>query len=213
MDEKTQVLVVSDRPLSTLGLRTLIEESQDLEWAGRTSSDADVARLVEQTRPDVVVLDCYLVHTSAATLAETLQQREPAVQMLALNPVADAAHLGELLSAGVRGYLLKTESESAVLEALRAIGRGEARISPDLAALVSTFIQGKKTDPPKLTRREGEILRLLAMGKSNAEIAKELHLTAGTVKNHITRIYDKLEVTTRVEAVLWALREGVVKVS
>jgi DNA-binding NarL/FixJ family response regulator len=159
----------------------------------------------------VVVVHSYLVHQDGESLAADIRRGHSESRVLVLSLLIDERHLRAMLEAGANGYLLTSEEPQAIVEAVRAVARGEFRLSDRLRELLVTLPQTKAA-PPELSERELEVLRLVALGWENAAIAAELGLAVGTVKNHIVAIYSKLGVHSRVEAVVWALREGLVKI-
>jgi DNA-binding NarL/FixJ family response regulator len=208
-----KVLFICDHPITCLGLRVLLSEAEDIEIVGEFSSRAGVPEQVNALQPDLILLDCYLSDLGEENLAAAFAAQGLPARLLVFSPILDEQHLRRMLEAGVTGYLLRTEAPEAILQAVRATSRGELWLSARLAQIVAGWWRGEEPPPPpELTEREREVLRLMAQGKHNVEIAETLGIAVGTVKNYVASIYDKLGAHNRVEAVLWALRQRLVEV-
>jgi DNA-binding NarL/FixJ family response regulator len=203
-----RVLLIGDHPIFCLGMKTLLDEAEEIQLIGCCSSGEHVLNRVKAAQPDMILFDCYLAEKPAESLAEEISRLRPSTSMLAFSPIIDAHHLREMLAAGCSGYLLTTEELQTILKCIRAVARGELRLSSRLTAFMLDRASGQDAPPSQFTARELEVLQLVARGKSNAEIAEELGIVEGTVKNHVATIYSKLGMRTRVEAALWALRNG-----
>ena len=214
-----RVLLADDQPLLREGLRLILERFEDIEVVGEVDDGtAAVTRSAELT-PDVVLMDLRMPNgdgiTATRALAATPQPR-PAV--IVLTTFDDDESVLEALRAGAVGYLLKDVRSEKLAEAIRVAARGETFLQPSVAAKVVAELQRvgaeQQTSPPPpvpdLTDREREVLRELAAGRSNREIARAVHLSEGTVKNHVTRIFEKLGVRDRVQAALRAREHGLV---
>ena len=191
------VILIGDHPVTLAGLEVTCAAAGDIRVLARADCEGALEALREG-QPDVVIIDAYLPAFCGDEITSEIKQGEPGAAVLVLAPLVDEGHLRLMLDLGVEGYLLKSEPVEAILEAIRAISGGQRRLSAALAGLLV------KPAHAELTQREIEILRLIAQGLSNQQIAAALGLSEGTVKNHVVNIYAKLGVRTRLEALLWA---------
>jgi DNA-binding NarL/FixJ family response regulator len=210
-DQLIRILIVSDQPVSALGLHTLLSQQSDMEVIGHVSSGKDVLEKVAQIQPDVLLLDCYLIHNPADIIAREVSSLDMPVEIMAINPIIDEPHLKSLLEAGARGYLLSSEPLESITNAVRKVAAGERWLSSPLANRLLTQETRKIDHGESLTRREKEVLALMVKGHTNMQIAEHLAIAVGTVKNHLKNIYAKLGVHTRVEALLLAGEYGLVE--
>ncbi len=210
------VVIVDDHPLVRAGLRAVLAPTGDIRVVGEGASGADALRLVEQHRPDVLVLDVHLPDADGMKVTRMLNERRVSTAVLILTVQDDRGTVFGLLDAGATGYVLKDDALETLATAVRAAARGETWLSPAVAGLVVRRAMEKKTQsqPPELplTPRETEVLSLLAQGLDNAAIARRLVLTKRTVQNHVSNIYGKLGVSSRTEAALLAIRHGLVQI-
>lgn len=193
-----RVLVVDDHPLFRSGLRGLLETVADVEVVGEAADgDTAVSRAVE-LRPHVVLMDLNLPGTPGLEATRRIVAAAPEVAVLVLTMLADEASVVAALRVGALGYVLKEAGQDEVVAAIRTVAAGGAVLGPGLA--------GRLLDRPSpgiaLTHRESEVFALLARGRSNSEIARELGLSLKTVQNHVSSVLGKLQVRDRTEAVL-----------
>jgi NarL family two-component system response regulator LiaR len=203
-----RVLLADDHPALMIGLRVLLDRAPDVEVVGEAEDGLVALAAIESLNPDVAVLDCQLPGLSGAQVATEVQRRALSVRVLALSAYTDDRFVYAMLEAGAIGYLLKEEAPGTIVRAVRAAAGGEAYFSPAVAARAAAWARGER--PAGLTERELEVLQLLAEGLSNKEIAQGLSVTTRTVNFHVGNILRKLDVLSRVEAVVWAKDHGVV---
>ena len=212
-----RVVLVDDQTLIRHGLRALLSLAPDVEVVGEASDGREGLDVVAAERPDVVLLDLRMPVLDGIGMLEELAQAEHRPAVLVLTTFDDDDLVVAALRAGARGYLLKDVTLDEVVEAVRTLTRGERLVQPAITARVLDRLVGRQLDEPvpagpqvQLTARETEVLRLLAAGWSNREIARALHLAEGTVKNHVSALMLKLGVRDRTRAVIRALDLGLV---
>ncbi len=201
MTKPARILLVDDHPIVREGLRAYLSLQPGLAVVGEAESVPQALALLEQTNPDLVLLDVQLEGQSGLSLLETLQRRENAPRVLLLTSFLDEDYLREALRLGAAGYLLKRAGQGALLDGIRAALRGERSLDPAAAALLPTL----RDDPLKrLTPRERTVLKLLTEGLSNKAVAKRLDVGEKTVKTHVSSVLAKLGVKDRTQAALYA---------
>lgn len=209
-----RVALADDQTLVRQGIRSLLALVPDFELVAEASDGEEALRMVEATRPDVLLLDVRMPRGDGLFVARTLAERCALPPTLVLTTFDDDEAEREALRAGVRGFLLKDVSLERLVSAVRAVAAGGTAFEPALTERARRDLAGSpapagdegSTEP--ITAREREVLRLLAAGYSNREIAKSLCVAEGTVKNHVSHILDKLGVRDRTRAVLTAVRLG-----
>lgn len=214
-----RVLLVDDQKLIRQGIQTLLELEPDLQVVGTAENGRDGIAAVEQLRPDVVLMDVRMPEMDGVAATRVLSERLPQIGVIILTTFDDDEYVFEGLKAGARGYLLKDVSSDDIAAAVRTVAAGGALIQPSIARKVvaefsrlaagpsgSSAASAPPIDPlvQPLTERELEVLRALASGLSNREIADKLVITEGTVKNHVSNLLAKLDVRDRMQAVLKA---------
>jgi DNA-binding NarL/FixJ family response regulator len=212
-----RVLLVDDQPLFREGLRTLLSVHSDIDVVGEAGNGEEAARLIEELTPAVALMDIQMPVLDGVAATRRLRAAGSACRVIMLTTFDDDEKVFEGLRAGAVGYLLKDAPSEKLVEAIRATARGESFLQPSVAAkLVAEF--ARLTDHPSprpqplvepISDRELEVLRLIADGSSNKEIANTLVIAEGTVKNHITSILGKLGVTGRLQAVNKARELGI----
>ncbi len=207
--EIIRVLLADDHPVVRLGIKTELDGADGIEVVGEASSGDEALRLVEELRPDILVLDVVMPGMDGVEATRLLRERHPDLRILALSAYDENECVFGILKAGAIGYVLKEEALETIVKAIRVACRGETWLSPKVAEKVKRRAIGEKEGVP-LTERELEVLRLMAKGWRNRQIAKGLSISEGTVKNHVTNIYGKLGIHSRAEVVAWAWQQGLV---
>lgn len=208
-----RVLVADDQALFREALTTLLEVQSGIEVVGEAANGEEAVRSSAELRPDVVLMDLRMPVLDGIAATARLRAEQPAVRVLALTTFDDDEDVFAALRAGAVGYLLKDVSSAKLVEALLAAERGETVLQPSVAAkLVARVARLPKDAPPTehpLSDREVDVVRLLAEGRSNREIAGALFLAEGTIKNLVTSVLSKLEVRDRTQAALRARDLGI----
>jgi DNA-binding NarL/FixJ family response regulator len=213
-----KILLVDDQPLFREGLRTLLSVHSDFEVVGEAGNGEEALRLVRSLQPSVVLMDLQMPVLNGVAATRRLHEEQPGCRVIVLTTFDDDEMVFDGLRAGAVGYLLKDAPSEKLAEAIRVAARGESFLQPSVAAkVVAEFARlSRKTVGTQasviepLSERELEILRLIARGASNREIAGTLFLAEGTVKNHVTNILGKLEVRDRTQAALKAKESGLI---
>lgn len=207
-----RVVVVDDNRLLRAGLVTVLGSDEEVDVIGEAADGPAGVKLALEQRPDVVLMDVEMPGGDGITATERLGREAPSVRVLVLTMFDLDDYVLEALRAGASGFLLKTTEPHALIDAVKACAAGETRLGPSvIARLVDTYVSRPTVQAPgvdDLTDRELDVLRSMAKGLSNAEIAGELYLAETTVKTHVARILTKLGVRDRVQAVVVAHRSG-----
>jgi DNA-binding NarL/FixJ family response regulator len=212
-----RVLLVDDQTLFRAGLRTLLATRPELEIVGEAGDGNEALKVAAETRPDVILMDLKMPNLDGVAATRKLRVQLPSARVVALTTFEDDELVFEVLRAGAVGYLLKDAPIATLVEALLAAARGESVLQPSVASKVLAELSRLSNQPAtaqapsaldKLSDREREVLRLIARGASNKEIAAALFVTEGTVKNHVTSILAKLDVDDRTQAALRARELG-----
>ena len=211
--EPVRVIVVDDQELFRRGLVMLLGVEPDIEVVGEAGDGVTASDLAVSTMPDVVLLDVRMPKRSGLQACMRIKEEVPSARIIMLTVSDEEGDLYEAVKNGASGYLLKDSSIEEVAQAIRVVAEGQSLISPSMAVkLIDEFKEMSRTDrdqvpTPRLTDRELEVLRLVAKGLNNREAAKELYISENTVKNHVRNILDKLQLHSRMEAVMYAVRE------
>jgi DNA-binding NarL/FixJ family response regulator len=219
--ERLRVLVCDDHALFRRGLQMVLEQEPDLELVGEASDGVEAVQKAQELMPDVVLMDVRMPRRSGIEAAGDIKDMLPHVKILMLTISDEEADLYEAIKAGASGYLLKEIPIDEVAEAIRSVWAGQSRISPSMASkLLTEFAAMSKASSekpqvpaPRLTDREMEVLKLVAQGLNNRDIAKRLFISENTVKNHIRNILEKLHLHSRMEAVVYAVREKLLEIT
>jgi DNA-binding NarL/FixJ family response regulator len=211
--EPLRILLVDDHPLVRNGLRALLSSMIEMTVVGQAATGEEAITQAAELQPDIILMDLHMPGLNGVEATRRIVQASPRIGILVLTMLEDDASVFAAMRAGARGYLLKGADQADVLRAISVIAHGEAIFSPSIAQrLMQYFANMQPMLPqaafPDLTDREREILGLIALGKSNAEIAEELVLSPKTVSNHVSNIFSKLQVVDRAQAVLRAKQAG-----
>lgn len=192
------VIVADDHPVMRSGLRDMLNAQADIEVVAAAANGEEALRLTRRKMPDVLLLDMEMPDLSGVEVARQLMAEQVPVRILALSAYDDKAYVKGLLESGAAGYITKEKPLPMIAEAVRAVARGEGRwfVQPSR----STRSEGEDL----LSERQLEVLRLMAKGDSNQEIAEQLNIAENTVRNHVSGIYDKLDVASWRKAIAWA---------
>jgi DNA-binding NarL/FixJ family response regulator len=207
--EPLHVLLVDDHPLVRHGLQALLASAPGMMVVGEATDGEEAITQAEELQPDIILMDLHMPRLNGVEATRRIVQASPRIGILVLTMLEDDASVFAAMRAGARGYLLKGADQAEVLRAINVVAHGEAIFSPSIAQrLMQYFANMQPILPqaafPDLTKREREILGLIVQGKSNAEIAEELVLSPKTISNHVSNIFNKLQVVDRAQAVLRA---------
>ncbi len=204
-----KVVLVDDHEVVRQGLKTLVDSQEDLEVVGEAGDVDNAIRQVGYHSPDVVVMDVRLPDGTGVEACREIRSRWPEVRVLMLTSYADEEALVSSIMAGASGYVLKRIDSGDLVDAVRRVGNGESLLDPNLTDRLFARIRGDEPDDPLLARlspQERKILDLIAEGKTNRQIAEELFLAEKTVKNYVSNLLSKLEMSRRSEAAAYAAR-------
>ena len=212
--EPIRVLVVDDQELFRRGLTMLLAIEPGIEVIGEAGDGVEGTTLATTAAPDVILLDIRMPKRSGIEACLAIKEAVPSAKIIMLTVSDEEADLYEAVKSGAAGYLLKDSSIEEVAQAVRVVADGQSLISPSMAVkLIDEFKQMSRPEREhvpgglRLTERELEVLRLVAKGMNNREIARQLYISENTVKNHVRNILEKLQLHSRMEAVMYAVRE------
>ncbi len=208
-----KVIICDDQAIVRDGLELLLKLEKDIEVVGVAQDGAEALELVKNESPDLVLMDLKMPGVNGVEATRQICQAYPGVKVLVLTTFDDDEWVFDALRAGASGYLLKDTRREKVIEAVRGTVSGRAYVDPQVAGKLLDQVASKQEQPlsvitEKLTGREVEVLRLIARGFSNADIADRLHLSEGTVRNHVSAIFTRLGVSDRTQAAIIAIRHG-----
>lgn len=204
-----RILLVDDHAVVRQGLRMFLNLDSDLEVIGEAVDGQQGVQMARELRPDVVLMDLLMPVMDGIQAIGVLKQTAPDIEVIALTSVLEDSSVVSAIRAGAIGYLLKDTEADELIRAIKAAANGQVQLSPKAAARLMREVRAPES-PETLTERETEVLRLLAKGKSNKEIAYDLTISEPTVKTHVSSILGKLHVTSRTQAALHAARIGLV---
>ena len=212
----TRVILCDDHALIRRGIRDTLADAPDIEVVGEAGDGVAATDLAAAKVPDVVLMDIRMPKRSGIEACTAIKEVAPSAKIIMLTVSDEEADLYDAVKNGASGYLLKDSSIDEVAQAIRVVADGQSLISPSMAIkLLDEFKQMSRSDrqqvpSPRLTERELEVLKLVAQGLNNREIAKRLFISENTVKNHVRNMLEKLHVHSRMEAVLYAMRENLI---
>jgi NarL family two-component system response regulator LiaR len=207
-----RVFVADDHAIVRKGIRAVLEIVSDIEVVGEAENGRDAVHRVEQLRPDVILMDLVMPEVDGIEAIRRIKDRQPEARILVLTTFAGEDKIFPAIKAGALGYHLKDSRPEELVKAIRQVRRGESSLHPVIARKVLEELSRPSDRPPTpdpLTPREVEVLRLVAQGLENWEIAERLVITEATVRTHVSNITGKLHVASRTQAALYALREGI----
>lgn len=212
-----RVLVVDDHTLFRDGLSAILMNVPDIEVVGEAGTGLEAVAQAESLAPDVILMDINMPDLNGIEATQQVLAIHPDTGIIMLTMLEDDDSLFAAMCAGARGYILKGADKAEVLKTIRAVASGEALFGPAIAGRLTAFFQNSReaaqqnevSSPfPDLTDREREVLELIAQGENNQEIAQQLHISAKTVSNHISNIFNKLQVVDRAQAIVKARQAG-----
>lgn len=209
----TSVIITDDQALIRDGLEMLLKLEKDIEVIGLAQDGAEAVELVAANPPDLVLMDLKMAGMNGVEATRRIRTEFPQVKVLVLTTYNDDEWVFDAIRAGASGYLLKDTPREKVLEAIRGTVSGQSYLDPEIAGKIINQSTSRQTEPAttitdKLTERETDVLRLIARGLNNTAIASKLHLSGGTVRNHVSAIFAKLDVSDRTQAAIIAIRHG-----
>lgn len=208
-----KVIICDDQAIIRDGLEMLLKLERDIEVLAQAQDGAEAVELAATHQPDLMLMDLKMPGMNGVEATRRIRAHHPEIKVLVLTTYDDDEWLFDAIRAGASGYLLKDTPREKVIEAIRGTVAGRAFVDPTVAGKLLEQAANQQTQQPtqitdKLTGREEDVLRLMARGLSNTEIAQQLHLSAGTVRNHVSAIFAKLDVSDRTQAVIIAIRHG-----
>src|SRR5215471_11600049 len=204
-----RIVIADDHKVLRRGLRTFLELDPEMVVVGEAADGAEAVRLAHHLQPDIILMDLLMPVMDGITATAMIRRELPETEVLALTSVLEDASVVGAVRAGAIGYLLKDTEAAALCQAIKAAAAGQVQLTPKAAARLMQAISAAAS-PEALTERETEVLRLLAQGYSNKQIARSLNNTEQTIKSHVSRILSKLGVQSRTQATLYAIRTGLV---
>lgn len=211
MTDSIRILIADDHAVVREGLRALIDTESGMELVGEAADGEETVEKARSLKPDVILMDLMMPRKDGIKATGEIKQENPDARILVLTSFAEDEKVFSAIKAGALGYLLKDASPQELLRAIREVYRGEPSMQPAIAHKVMRELQRESTLPPTeepLTEREEEVLKLVAQGLPNQEIADKLFVSERTVRAHVSNILGKLHLANRTQAALYALREG-----
>jgi DNA-binding NarL/FixJ family response regulator len=199
-----RVLIADDHQVVRSGLERLLATADDIELVGMASDGAEAIALAAELRPDIVLMDLSMPEVDGVEATRRVTAADPAVQVVVLTSFSDRQRILDALDAGAAGYLLKHAGPDELLDGIRAAHEGGAPLDPKAARVVLDRQRAGTATPAKMSDREVEVLRLVAAGLANKHIARQLGIAERTVKAHLTNVFQRIGVTDRTQAALWA---------
>ncbi|NHC13030.1 response regulator [Motilibacter deserti] len=216
-----RVLVVDDHALFRRGLEMVLAQEDDIEVVGEAGDGGEAVKLAAELAPDIVLMDVRMPRRGGIDACTAIRDVVPSAEIIMLTISDEEADLYEAIKAGAKGYLLKDVSIEEVASSIRKVHSGQSLISPamasklltEFASMIKRSDEREQVPAPRLTERELQVLKLVARGLNNRDIAKELYISENTVKNHVRNILEKLQLHSRMEAVVYAVREKLLEIT
>lgn len=216
MSTSIRVLVVDDHPVVRKGILALLETETDIEVVGEATDGVEAVRKVTSLKPDVILMDLVMPNMDGIEAIRRIKANQPDARILVLTSFTASEKIFPSINAGALGYLLKDSNPEELIRAIHQVYRGQSSLHPAIARKVLQELSHNPPETPAvepLTDRETEVLKLIAQGLSNQDIAEKLVLSEATVHTHVSKILAKLHLSSRTQAALYALREGLVSLS
>jgi DNA-binding NarL/FixJ family response regulator len=212
--EEIRILIVDDHPVVREGIGSMLKKEADFKVVGEACNGLEAVEKARELSPGVILMDLRMPEMDGVEAISRIKAEKPEIKFIILTTYSDDEYIFKGIAAGARAYLLKDAPRDELFKAIRMVSRGESLIQPVVASRVLDKLAELSRKTPAgdtLSDREIEVLRLMAGGESNKDIADHLSITQSTVKTHITSIFQKLNVTTRTEAVTNALKKGIIQ--
>jgi two-component system response regulator DegU len=212
MSEDIRVIIADDHPLIRTGVRLVLTAEPDIKVVGEAGTGEEARLLSMELNPHIVLLDLSMPGPTPQEMVKVFRDSCPDMKVIVLSAFDDEIYVQNLINAGIAGYVLKDEASELIVSAIRTVMKGATWFSKTvMERFLASSTKPSTTSPlTELTSREQEILLAIARGQSNAQIALALHLAEQTVRNYTSRIYEKLEISSRAEAIIWAYQNGMV---
>ena len=211
--ERTRILLADDHTIFRYGLRAMLSSLPEYEVVGEATTGEEAVALTAELKPDVILMDVQMPGKGGIEATRRILETSPGVGVIVVTMFEDDDSVFAAMRAGARGYVLKGADKEEVFTVVRAVARGEAHFGPEIAKRLMSFFSAPRSAAtseafPELTAREREVLDLIAGGRSNTEITRQLFLSPKTVRNHISNIFTKLRVADRAQAIVRAREAG-----